>query len=117
MLSAVSRGFREARSVSGLRLSYFRRGRVIRLESAHVSDELIRVGPRGTEPNLRICRKKSQIQHAVATAVARTSGRSDRPASDPEMDTLEVTGYIAFLNVVALKNKPDHQVDADGERR
>ena len=33
------------------------------------------------------------------------------------MDTLEVTGYIAFLNVVALKNKPDHQVDADGERR
>ena len=76
-----------------------------------------RVGPRGTEPNLRICRKKSQIQHAVATAVARTSGRSDRPASDPEMDTLEVTGYIAFLNVVALKNKPDHQVDADGERR
>ena len=53
----------------------------------------------------------------VATAVARTSGRSDRPASDLEMDTLEVTGYIAFLNVVALKNKPDHQVDADGERR
>ena len=72
---------------------------------------------RKTEPNLRICRKKSQIQHAVATAVARTSGHSDRPASDPEMDTLEVTGYIAFLNVVALENKPDHQVDADGERR
>ena len=66
---------------------------------------------------LRICRKKSQIQHAVAAAVARTSGRSDRPTSDPEMDTLEVTGHIAFLNVVALKNKPDHQVDADGERR
>ena len=64
---------------------------------------------------MRICRKKSQIQHA--TAVARTSGRSDRPASDPEMDTLEVTGYIAFLNVGALKNKPDHQVDANGERR
>ena len=33
------------------------------------------------------------------------------------MDTLEVTGYITFLDVVALKNKPDHQVDADGERR
>ena len=75
------------------------------------------VGPRGTGANLRNCRKKSQIQRSVATAVARTSGRSDRPASDPEMDTLEVTGYIAFLNVVALKNKPDHQVDADGERR
>ena len=41
MLSAVSRGFREARSVSRLRLSYFRRGRVIRLESAHVSGEVI----------------------------------------------------------------------------
>ena len=85
--------------------------------SPHSRGDESRVGPRGTEPNLRICRKKSQIQHAVATAVARTSGRSDRPASDPEMDTLEVTGYIAFLNVVALKNKPDHQVDADGERR
>ena len=76
-----------------------------------------RVGPRGTGANLRICRKKSQIRGAVATAVARTSGRSDRPASDLEMDTLEVTGYIAFLNMVALKNKPDHQVDADGEHR
>ena len=75
------------------------------------------VGPRVTGANLRICRKKSQIRRAVATAVARTSGRSDRPASDLEMDTLEVTGYIAFLNVVALKNKPDHQVDADGEHR
>ena len=41
MLSAVSRGFREARSVIRLRLSYFRRGRVIRLESAHVSGEVI----------------------------------------------------------------------------
>ena len=67
--------------------------------------------------HLRICRKKSQIRRAVATAVARKSGRSDRPASDLEMDTLEVTGYIAFLKVVALKNKPDHQVDADGERQ
>ena len=57
----------------------------------------VRVGPRGTEPNLRNCRKKSQIQHAVATAVARTSGRSDRPASDPEMDTLEVTGYTSLF--------------------
>ena len=80
-----------------------------------------RVGPAGTGADLRICRKKSQIQRSVATAVARTSGRSDvdppETQSDPGMDTLEVTGYIAFLNVVALKNKPDHQVDADGERR
>ena len=43
-------------------------------------------------PNLRICRDKSQIRGPVATAVASTSGRSDRSASDPEMDTLEVTG-------------------------
>ena len=27
------------------------------------------------------------------------------------MDTLEVTGYIVFLDVVALKNKPDHVRD------
>ena len=75
------------------------------------------LGPRGTEPNLRICRKKSQIRRAVATAVATTSVRSDRPASDLEMVTPEVTGYTASRNVVALKNKPDHQVDADGELR
>ena len=41
MLSAVSRGFREAKSVSGFRLSYCRRCRVIRLGSAHASGKLI----------------------------------------------------------------------------
>ena len=39
------------------------------------------------------------------------------PASDLEMVTPEVTGYTASQNVVALKSRPDHQVDADGERR
>ena len=76
-----------------------------------------RVGPAGTEPNLGICRNFSQTRRAVATSVATTSVRSDRPASDLEMVTLEVTGYTASRNVVALKNKPDHQVDADSERR
>ena len=39
------------------------------------------------------------------------------PASDLEMVTPEVTGYAASQNVVALKSRPDHQVDADGKRR
>ena len=39
------------------------------------------------------------------------------PASDLEMATPEVTGYTASQNVVALKSRPDHQVEADGERR
>ena len=45
--------------------------------------------------------------------------RSIRP-SDPEMSTPEVTGYrplLVFRNVVALKNRLNHKVDADGERR
>ena len=48
-----------------------------------------RLGPRGPELDLRNCPAKSQIRGAVATAVARTSGRSDRFASDPEMDRLD----------------------------
>ena len=45
--------------------------------------------------DLRKCTAKCQVRGAVATAVARTSGRSAsirHTASDPEMDTLEVTG-------------------------
>ena len=80
-------------------------------------ENVVRVGPAGTEPNLGICRNSSQTRRPNATAVATTSVRSDRPASDLEMVTLEVTGYTASRNVVALKNKPDHQVDADGELR
>ena len=39
------------------------------------------------------------------------------PASDLEMVTPEVTGYTASQNVVALKSRPDHQVDAEVELR
>ena len=59
----------------------------------------------------------SQIPGGAICRPAEAPSAQIGPASDLEMVTPEVTGYAASQNVVALKSRPDHQVDADGKRR
>ena len=73
------------------------------------------VGPRGTEPNLRICRDKSQIRDPSGLpSRARPSAQIGR-RQDLEMARAEVLTKSLCQNVSALRNKISHQVDADGE--
>ena len=75
------------------------------------------LGPRGTEPNLRICRKKSQIRGRARPSVGR--GGADRAdcVRDLELRELEVSKQTAWQSVLPLALRTGWTVDADGERR
>ena len=74
-------------------------------------------GPAETEPNLRICRDKSQIRGRTHLRPAEAPSTQIGRRQDLEMVTPEVLAKSASRNVVALKNGMGHQVDADGKLR
>ena len=77
----------------------------------------LRVGPAGTGADLRICRKKSQIQRRVALPSPGRPPAQIRRRQDLEMARAEVLTKSFCRNMFALKNRLSHQVDADGEHR
>ena len=68
-----------------------------------------------TEPNLRNCRKKSQIQRASGLPSPGRPPAQIGLRSDLEMARAEVATKSFCRNVSALRNRISHQVDADGE--
>ena len=73
------------------------------------------VGPRGTGPNLRICRDKSQVRGPSGLPSRARPAAQIGLRSDLEMARAEVATKSFCRNVSALRNRISHQVDADGE--
>ena len=69
------------------------------------------------DADLRKLHGKSQIRGRTHLRAAEAPSAQIRRGSALETDTPERTGYTASQNVVALKNRMGHQVDADGELR
>ena len=75
------------------------------------------VGPRGTEPNLGICRNFFQTRRRARPTVGR--GGADRAdcVRDLELRERQVSKQTACRSVVPLALRTGRTVDADGERR
>ena len=69
------------------------------------------------DPNLRKLHGKSQIRGRTHLRPAEAPSAQIGRGSALETDTPERTGQTASQNVVVLKNKMGHQVDADGKLR